>query len=362
MSAHTTTDTAFAPAEAFPVGEFLRDELEARGWTATDFSEILGRPQQAVSEILNGRKSLTAQTATEIAAATGTDAATWLRLQDVHQLWQQSQRGAGGGLGAVTRRARLRSLVPVGELRSRGLVPNGELDEQERAVCELLKIRSITDRPEFKVAARRSSDDEPLLPAQVAWLATVRKVAASVKAVGFDDSAAEALGEQLSQSVLEVDDLRLLPRRFARTGIRVVYVKPFRGSKIDGVAFRDERGPVVGISGRIARLDSVLFTLLHELAHVTLRHIDRGYAIDLDLESETTNRNELAADRKASAWVLPSSIEISTPITRAKVIACARKTGVHPALVIGRLQHDGTLPWSHLRALVPSVRAKLEAW
>ena len=30
------------PAEVFPPGEFLNDELEARGWTQTEFAEIIG--------------------------------------------------------------------------------------------------------------------------------------------------------------------------------------------------------------------------------------------------------------------------------------------------------------------------------
>ena len=46
--------TMLEPAEAFPAGEYLRDELEERGWTVTEFAEILARPLQVVSEILNG--------------------------------------------------------------------------------------------------------------------------------------------------------------------------------------------------------------------------------------------------------------------------------------------------------------------
>ena len=42
-------------AEVFPPGEFLRDELEARGWTQTEFAEILGRPPRLVNEIIAGR-------------------------------------------------------------------------------------------------------------------------------------------------------------------------------------------------------------------------------------------------------------------------------------------------------------------
>lgn len=40
------------PAEAFPPGEFLQDELDARGWTVTDLVTKIGgdERQQAVNE------------------------------------------------------------------------------------------------------------------------------------------------------------------------------------------------------------------------------------------------------------------------------------------------------------------------
>ena len=70
------------------MGEYLSDELRERGWAIVEFAEILGRPVPAVAEILNGRKEITPTTAKEIAAATGTSAETWLRLQDTYRLCQ----------------------------------------------------------------------------------------------------------------------------------------------------------------------------------------------------------------------------------------------------------------------------------
>ena len=77
---------AFKPAEVFPPGYFIREELEARGWTQSQFARILGRPTQMVNEIINGKKSITAQSAKEIAAAFGTDAELWLNLESTYQL------------------------------------------------------------------------------------------------------------------------------------------------------------------------------------------------------------------------------------------------------------------------------------
>ena len=50
-------------AEVFPPGDFIREELEARGWTQTDLATILGRPFQVVNAIINGRKAITSRTA-----------------------------------------------------------------------------------------------------------------------------------------------------------------------------------------------------------------------------------------------------------------------------------------------------------
>src|ERR1700730_16372427 len=61
-------------AEVFPPGEFLGDELEARGWTQTEFAEIISRPQKLVNDIVLGKRSVTPETAADFFAALGTAA------------------------------------------------------------------------------------------------------------------------------------------------------------------------------------------------------------------------------------------------------------------------------------------------
>jgi HTH-type transcriptional regulator / antitoxin HigA len=73
-------------AEAFPPAEFIKDELEARGWSQGTFAKILGRPLQAVNMIINGKKAITAQTAAEIGAAFGTSATFWMNVETAWQL------------------------------------------------------------------------------------------------------------------------------------------------------------------------------------------------------------------------------------------------------------------------------------
>lgn len=76
----------YEPAEAFPAGEVLRDEIESRGWRLTDFADLVGRSQQEISKIIHGHKEITQRIVSEIAVATCINAEAWLQLQDASGL------------------------------------------------------------------------------------------------------------------------------------------------------------------------------------------------------------------------------------------------------------------------------------
>jgi addiction module HigA family antidote len=77
--------------EAFPPGDLIRDEIEYRGWTQSDLAQIMGRPLQAVNELINGRKAITARTARELEAALGPDAQFWLNMETSYRLYKEAQ-------------------------------------------------------------------------------------------------------------------------------------------------------------------------------------------------------------------------------------------------------------------------------
>lgn len=348
------------PAEVFPVGEYLADELEARGWSIREFAGIIGRPAQAVSEIINGRKEMTAETAFELAAATGTDPGTWLRLQDSYKVWQLAHDSRmSSKTSQVQRKARLSELLPIRELIARGELTDGDLDTQERSVRDLLGIKSLDEPPRFLVAARRSNIEAEFTPAQLAWIACVHRAASHETVEGYDAEALRSLASGLTQTISTPESLEDLPRQFEQVGVRLVYVPKFKGSKIDGAAFLDG-SPTIALAGRIQAMDSVLFTLLHESAHLFLKHV--GLHLDEDLARREASEIEAAADDLAASWALPEEHRIAGTISRAKVITRASALGVHPSVIVGRLHYERVLPWTHLNGLVPSVRRHLETW
>jgi addiction module HigA family antidote len=89
-SGETTMSDMTIPAEVFHAGEFLKEELEARNLTQAELAEIMGRPTQAVSELVLGKRGVTPETAKGLAAAFGTSAEYWMNLETAYQLSKAS--------------------------------------------------------------------------------------------------------------------------------------------------------------------------------------------------------------------------------------------------------------------------------
>ena len=83
-----TKEFVGAPVILTVPGEILRQELEARAFSQRAFAEMIGRPEQAVSEIIRGKKHITADTALDFAEALNIEAKFWLNLEVNYQLDQ----------------------------------------------------------------------------------------------------------------------------------------------------------------------------------------------------------------------------------------------------------------------------------
>jgi len=349
-----------------PVGQLLGDEIEAHGWTQSEFAAVLARPVQFVSEIVNGKKEITRESAAQIGAALGQTAEFWLSFQDQFLLSEQAKSTkTQQELSEVRRRARLNRLVPVATLRKRGVLAGQDLDKLEAEVVELLELDSISDDPAFSIAARRSNHDEPVSLVQVAWVACVRRRARSRTDIRpFSQSKLETLAAQLPTLLNTPAGFSRLPDLFADAGVVLVYVEALPGAKIDGCAFMLDRIPVIALSGRGKRLDKVLWTLLHEVAHVVLGHVSSEVVVETLDDHDETDDTENEADRRARGWLLPTPL----PTPRARVgagwvDAVADERGLAPIVIVGQLQRRQVLDWrTTLARNAPTVTEVLATW
>lgn len=356
------------PAEAFPPGEYLADELEAREWSQTDFAEIIGRPVQFVSEIINGKKEITAESATQIAAALGTSAETWLSLQARFRLWQLAQNAENASAASrVTARARLASIIPLATLEKRGVIAGTE--DPAHLLAEVMNDFNMADvdaTPHFRMAAKRTNHDDALSLAQRGWLWAAQREARGRELPAYDEAGLRRLAEGLARELSVPDDLRDLPQRFAAVGVHLVFVEHLPGGKIDGAAFMVGEHPVIAVSGRGKRFDKLFFALMHEVAHVLSGHAHKGVAIDDkadECESGKLDPWESEANELAENLALGGRVRIDGPISARAVAAKAEELSVPLSFVVGNLQHHKDLDWrTTLARGLPNADDVLRKW
>jgi addiction module HigA family antidote len=73
-------------------GEHLAEELGALGMSAAELARQLGVPTNRITEILNGRRAITGDTALRLAHFFGTSAEFWLNLQSLYEIRLAEQR------------------------------------------------------------------------------------------------------------------------------------------------------------------------------------------------------------------------------------------------------------------------------
>lgn len=331
------------PAEVFPPGEFLAEELEARGWTQAEFAEILGRPAAAVSEIVNGKRAVTPATAKELAAALGTSPLLWMNLEAAYRLHRTEEPPK-----RIAIEARLRSRYPVRDMIQRKWIEPSENPEVlEARVLDFFGVDTLGGQPELPHAARKGATldgyDESS-PTQLAWLFRVKQMAESQSVPLYAPSKLKAALRELRSLMIAPEEARHVPRILADAGVRFVVVEYLPGSKIDGVCFwLNDNQPVIGMSLRLDRIDNFWFVLRHEIEHV-LRG-DASVDADLSPDMETLSEQEEQANKAAASFgvaskVMEDFIARKKPLfSKNRVENFARLIGVHPGIIVGQLQY-----------------------
>jgi addiction module HigA family antidote len=82
------------PVTAIHPGEHLAEELGELNMSAAELARRLEVPTNRITEILNGRRGITGDTALRLAHFFGTSAEFWLTLQSLYEI-RLAQRKAG---------------------------------------------------------------------------------------------------------------------------------------------------------------------------------------------------------------------------------------------------------------------------
>lgn len=358
-------DNKKRPIRPIPPGEVLKEELDARGWTQGDFAEITGKPLQTINTIIAGKRAITPETAVLFSRALKTSPEFWLNLESAFRLDLLHQEQHKSDL--VSQKAKLYSIAPVKELIKRGWIKTSDsLSQLESEVMGFLGISDIDTSPSIAASFRKSAKGVIDTPALMAWIRKAEIEASKMSCSEFNLKTLKNSINELPGFSADNELTSQVPGRLCELGIRLVFISHLPQTRVDGAAFWiDKKTPVIAMSLRMNRADNFWFTLIHEIAHILDSARTNISYVDNDITGEPENEIEERANQAARDILIPSEsfnrfVSQNKPyFSRNIVLSFANDTGIHPAIVVGRLQHEGLIPYTHLRNLISKVRPVL---
>jgi addiction module HigA family antidote len=334
-------------------GEFIREELDARGWSQRDLAYILGVPEQSITMIISGKRGISPDMARALGKAFDVSAEYFANLQLAFEM-----ATARAPDPSIERRAMLQSVYPVREMIKRGWLHDTDIGLVEAQVMRFFGANDLNEVPYLAHAAKKTVYSETT-PLQMAWLYRVKQLAGDMSVDCFTPEKLDELLDRLPKYMTDPEEVRHVPQILTECGIRFVVVETLPKANIDGVCFwLDEDSPVVGMTLRHDRIDNFWFVLRHELEHVRAGD-GRGELnvsfVDVDLESREDDQLPIAetrANEAAASCCVPRD-ELETfylrkfPYIREKdVVGFAGRIGRHPGIVVGQLQRKmGRYDW-----------------
>ena len=131
------------PTCQFLQGEVLEEEIEARGMTQKELAARLGKPAQAVNEIIKGKKAITPDTAIGLGKVLGISPHFWSTLEADYRMTLARNREQE----SIAANVQWLDEYPIREMIKRGWIQAGR--DKESKLEALLSFLGVADaRPQ----------------------------------------------------------------------------------------------------------------------------------------------------------------------------------------------------------------------
>ena len=345
-----TTDKVVHSDLAIPPGEFLAEILESRRISQAELARRMGRPVQAINEIVKGEKAITPETAIQLEQVVGVPAHVWTGLEAECQLVRARAQEAQ----QVTQETNLLDEISYLHLVKLGVVQSvrsgAERIGQLKTFFEVASLENLAQVSAYRPAFRVSQKKEASPYALAAWLRCGELRAADIKTKPFSR-------EGLKTGLVKIRRLTndtpeaftpALKNALADFGVAMVILPHLPRTYAHGATFwLSPEKAVVMMSIRGSWSDIFWFSLFHELGHVLLHGNRKTFIEDGDSDPEIVKQEEAANRFAADVLIPPEKHALLTSLrlaTAGNIMACAQTMGIHPGIVVGRLQHEGLVP------------------
>jgi addiction module HigA family antidote len=349
------TSFRYAPQDRTPPGDTLAETLGALGMTQIDLADRVGLSRKTINQIIQGIAPITAETAVKLETALGTPAAFWLSLDANYQEFLARKTQQQHFQQAVSWLQR----IPYREMAGLGWLPAGQSDE-ERVGLALAYYGTATPTlwetywGKFAVRFRKSKFATNELGIVSAWLRKGELDAQNMQTQPFEAEKFKAALTQI-RPLTKTPAQEFLPKMqslCADAGVALVLTPELRRLRVSGATYwltKDKA--LVQLSLLYKSDDHFWFTFFHEAKHV-LQEIKTGVFMEGIKEDDAAEKE---ANEFACEFLIPrdkyATFLRNGDFREHSISSFARQLDIAPGILVGRLQHDKVIKFSHCNGL-----------
>jgi len=333
------------PAINIGPGDILKDEMAEYNWSQEDLAEIMGMSVKSINHIINHKQSITVETAMLLGKAFQVSAEFWLNLEQNYRLRLKEE---GKKEKETELKANIYRYMPLSEMKKKGwVVHDRSIDSKVNAYLNFWDQNELDfshyDDDQLQYCGRQAKVEEAYTGYYThTWLHKAKNETSKIKIDSYEKDRLKQLMDNLTTWTQNDKKIDLFLTELQQCGVKFIVLSHLQKTYLDGACFYDQDNPVIVYTGRYDRIDHFWWTIAHELAHVYL-HLSNGQDYFVDNTTEPV-KLEIEADQLASKSLKADSIiKEAQPnakyFSEERLLAISKNIGVHPAVILGILQH-----------------------
>jgi HTH-type transcriptional regulator / antitoxin HigA len=353
-----------------PPGDTIQETLDAIGMTQAELAARMGRSKEKLNELIRGKAPLTMDTAIMLERVLGIPVHFWIKRESAYQ----------ETLARIEEKEQLQrdlswlDLFPLKTLHKLGLVSESRKTVQVlQEMLQFFRFAKVKQWNEYymetssEVSFRISLKNTQNPGAIAVWLRMGEKSAEALQLLPYDEKKFRAALYQIRdiarhQPGTYLSDLQNIT---SSCGVALVYTPSLPKAKINGAARWLNQTPLIQISDLYKTNDQFWFSFFHEACHI-LEHGKKEVFLEKLEGADYNEKKEDEANTFAANWLIPSKPYTDWANSKAFISEnmarqFADQIGVHPGVVVGRLQHDKILKPTYLNHLKVPVNFALDS-
>lgn len=351
----------YVPDYVSSPGETLLETLEALGMSQGELAERMGRPKKTINEIIKAKAAITPETALQLERVLGVPASFWNNRESNYQesLIRRTEYDQLRTELEWLKRFPIKAMVRMGWIRS--------FQDEVQQLQEVLNFLGVASPGQLRnlwrnqrLVFRKSLAFEIDHWALTAWLRKGEIEAQGIECDPYDSKKFLGVLDQVRSLTLESPEVfqQKLVSMCTEAGVAVAFVPELPKIRVSGATrWLTPRKALIQLNLRYRTDDQLWFTFFHEAGHIG-RHSKRAIFIDHDKQPQ--NAEEEEANAFAADLLIPperlSAFLQEGDMTGGAIVSFASEIGIVPGIVVGRLQHNGYLPYSHCNDLKGRLR------